>query len=38
MKYRTPVIVLSDGYLANGAEPWRLPDLDALEPIDPGFA
>jgi 2-oxoglutarate ferredoxin oxidoreductase subunit alpha len=24
--------------LANGAEPWRLPDLDALEPIDPGFA
>ncbi len=38
VKYRTPVIVLSDGYLANGAEPWRLPDLDALEPIDPGFA
>jgi 2-oxoglutarate ferredoxin oxidoreductase subunit alpha len=38
VKYRTPVIVLSDGYLANGAEPWRLPDLDALQPIDPGFA
>ena len=38
IKYRTPVIVLSDGYLANGAEPWRLPDLDALEPIDPAFA
>ncbi len=38
VKYRTPVIVLSDGYLANGAEPWRLPDLDALEPIDPSFA
>jgi 2-oxoglutarate/2-oxoacid ferredoxin oxidoreductase subunit alpha len=38
VKYRTPVIVLSDGYLANGAEPWRLPDLDALEPIDPNFA
>jgi 2-oxoglutarate ferredoxin oxidoreductase subunit alpha len=38
VKYRTPVIVLSDGYLANGAEPWRLPDLDALEPIDPAFA
>ncbi|MGH9090245.1 MAG: 2-oxoacid:acceptor oxidoreductase subunit alpha [Acidimicrobiales bacterium] len=36
--YRTPVILLSDGYLANGAEPWRLPDLDALVPIDPGFA
>ena len=27
-KYRTPVILLSDGYLANGAEPWRLPDVD----------
>ena len=38
VKYRTPVIMLSDGYLANGAEPWRLPDLDALEPIDPAFA
>ncbi len=38
IKYRTPVIMLSDGYLANGAEPWRLPDLDAIEPIDPHFA
>ncbi len=38
IKYRTPVIVLSDGYLANGAEPWRLPDLDTFEPIDPAFA
>ncbi len=38
VKYRTPVILLSDGYLANGAEPWKLPDTDALEPIDPGFA
>jgi 2-oxoglutarate ferredoxin oxidoreductase subunit alpha len=38
VKYRTPVIVLSDGYLANGAEPWRLPDLDVLSPIDPAFA
>jgi 2-oxoglutarate ferredoxin oxidoreductase subunit alpha len=38
VKYRTPVILLSDGYLANGAEPWRLPDVDLLEPIDPGFA
>jgi 2-oxoglutarate/2-oxoacid ferredoxin oxidoreductase subunit alpha len=28
-KYRTPVILLSDGYLANGSEPWRLPDLGA---------
>jgi 2-oxoglutarate ferredoxin oxidoreductase subunit alpha len=38
VKYRTPVIVLSDGYLANGSEPWRLPDVNALEPIDPEFA
>ena len=38
VKYRTPVIVLSDGYLANGAEPWRLPDLDSFETIEPGFA
>ena len=28
IKYRTPVILLSDGYLANGSEPWRLPDVD----------
>ncbi|HMR49830.1 MAG TPA: 2-oxoacid:acceptor oxidoreductase subunit alpha [Arachnia sp.] len=38
VKYRTPVIMLSDGYLANGSEPWRIPDLDALEPIEPAFA
>jgi 2-oxoglutarate ferredoxin oxidoreductase subunit alpha len=36
--YRTPVILLSDGYLANGSEPWRLPDLDALPTIDPAFS
>ncbi|SDS92725.1 2-oxoacid:acceptor oxidoreductase subunit alpha [Microlunatus soli] len=36
--YRTPVIVLSDGYLANGAEPWNVPDLSAIPPIDPDFA
>lgn len=36
--YRTPVIVLSDGYLANGAEPWQIPDLSALPTIDPAFA
>ena len=28
LKYRTPVILLTDGYLANGAEPWLLPDVD----------
>jgi 2-oxoglutarate ferredoxin oxidoreductase subunit alpha len=36
--YRTPVIVLSDGYLANGSEPWQIPDLDAVPVIDPGLA
>ncbi|MBP9946066.1 MAG: 2-oxoacid:acceptor oxidoreductase subunit alpha [Vicinamibacteria bacterium] len=30
VKYMTPVIVLSDGYLANGAEPWRVPTVDEL--------
>jgi 2-oxoglutarate ferredoxin oxidoreductase subunit alpha len=30
VKYMTPVVVLSDGYLANSAEPWRIPDVDAL--------
>ncbi len=38
VKYRTPVIVLSDGYLANGAEPWKLPDIGAIPPIEPDFA
>jgi len=30
LTYRTPVILLSDGYLANGAEPWLIPDVDSL--------
>ena len=38
VKYRTPVIVLSDGYLANGSEPWRLPDIEDLPVIAPDFA
>jgi 2-oxoglutarate/2-oxoacid ferredoxin oxidoreductase subunit alpha len=38
VKYRTPVFLLSDAYLANGSEPWLLPDVDAIAPIDPGFA
>jgi 2-oxoglutarate/2-oxoacid ferredoxin oxidoreductase subunit alpha len=37
IKYRTPVYLLSDAYLANGSEPWLLPDVDAIPPIDPGF-
>ena len=38
IKYRTPVVLLSDGYLANGSEPWRIPDVESLPTIDPGFA
>ena len=38
IRYRTPVILLSDGYLANGAEPWEVPDLGKLPAIDPAFA
>lgn len=37
VKYRTPVFLLSDGYLANGSEPWLLPDIDSLPTIDPDF-
>ena len=36
--YRTPVLLLSDGYLANGQEPWAIPSLEDLPGIDPGFA
>jgi 2-oxoglutarate ferredoxin oxidoreductase subunit alpha len=36
--YRTPVLLLSDGYLANGSEPWRVPTVDELPAIDPAFA
>jgi 2-oxoglutarate ferredoxin oxidoreductase subunit alpha len=38
LKYRTPVILLSDGYVANGSEPWKLPDLDRLPDISVPFA
>jgi 2-oxoglutarate ferredoxin oxidoreductase subunit alpha len=38
VKYRTPVILLSDTFLANSSEPWRLPSLDELPEIDPAFA
>jgi len=38
VKYRTPVFILSDGYLANGAEPWRLPEVDDLPDISVAFA
>ncbi|MGW4891395.1 2-oxoacid:acceptor oxidoreductase subunit alpha [Kitasatospora sp. NPDC004240] len=36
--YRTPVFLLSDGYLANGSEPWRIPEVDELPEIAPDFA
>ena len=38
VRYRTPVILLSDTFLANSSEPWRLPDIDDLPEIDPDFA
>ncbi len=31
VKYMTPVMLLTDGYIANAAEPWKLPDLDAIK-------
>ncbi|HKE65950.1 MAG TPA: 2-oxoacid:acceptor oxidoreductase subunit alpha, partial [Micromonosporaceae bacterium] len=36
--YRTPVILLSDGYIANGSEPWRLPDVSSLPDLQVEFA
>ncbi len=38
IKYRTPVILLSDGYLANGTEPWLIPDVATLPDISTSFA
>lgn len=38
LKYRTPVMLLSDGYLANGSEPWLLPDVASLPDISIEFA
>jgi 2-oxoglutarate ferredoxin oxidoreductase subunit alpha len=37
LKYRTPVYLLSDAYLANGSEPWLLPDVDSLPDISTTF-
>ncbi len=37
IKYMTPVICLSDGYLANGAEPWLIPPVNSLPDISPTF-
>jgi 2-oxoglutarate/2-oxoacid ferredoxin oxidoreductase subunit alpha len=38
LQYRTPVVLLSDGYLANGSEPWLLPDVAELPEIKVEFA
>ena len=37
LEYMTPVIFLSDGYIANGSEPWRFPNADQLKPIKVEF-
>jgi 2-oxoglutarate ferredoxin oxidoreductase subunit alpha len=34
LRHMTPVMLLSDGYLSNAAEPWRIPDISAIEPIE----
>ncbi len=36
--YMTPVMLLTDGFIANAAEPWKLPDMDALKPFTVDFA
>ena len=38
LTYRTPVFFLSDGYLANGSEPWKIPDLEELPDLRVPFA
>jgi 2-oxoglutarate ferredoxin oxidoreductase subunit alpha len=38
IKYRVPVIYLSDGYLGMGSEPWLVPNVDDLPKIDPNYA
>ncbi len=37
LKYMTPVIVLSDGGLANASEPWKIPEIDQLPDLTPSF-
>jgi len=37
IKYMTPVYLLTDGYLANAAEPWKIPDVDKVEPFPVKF-
>jgi len=37
IRYMTPVFLLSDGYIANGQEPWRIPDVQTLKPVQVNF-
>lgn len=37
LKYMTPVILLTDGYIAQGTEPWRIPEMDELPDLTPKF-
>ncbi len=37
LKYMTPVFLLTDGYLANGSEPWKIPDVDSLPDVKASF-
>lgn len=37
IRYMTPVMLLTDGYIANGQEPWRIPEVKELAPIDVNF-
>jgi len=38
VRYRTPVIVLSDTFLSNSSEPWQIPEVESLPTIEPNFA
>jgi 2-oxoglutarate/2-oxoacid ferredoxin oxidoreductase subunit alpha len=38
LKYMTPVMLLTDGYIGQASEPWRIPDVDSLPDIAPNFA
>ncbi|MDI3313968.1 MAG: 2-oxoacid:acceptor oxidoreductase subunit alpha [Mycobacterium sp.] len=37
VSYHTPVVLLSDGAIANGSEPWRIPDISALAPVEHNY-
>lgn len=37
VQYMTPVMLLTDGYIANAAEPWKIPDVNSLEPFPVSF-